>query len=179
MYGRILGAAVDDVLSAKMPAVSGPLKTAYGLADLPFRDVPARAQLERDGESKDDSRRWRAQRMLAILDSGRPLPDHYSYPIQVWRFGSTLKFIALGGEVVSDYCLRLKRQYGFHDTWVAGYSNDVFGYVGSRRVLEEGGYEGGDANTNFPGPFSAAVEETIVEKTAALMRQAGGEGDGK
>jgi neutral ceramidase len=72
---------------------------------------------------------------------------------------------------VSDYSLRLKRQYGFDDTWVAAYSNDVFGYVGSRRVIEEGGYEGGEANTNFPGPFSAAVEEIIIEKAGDLMRQ--------
>jgi len=179
MYGQILGAAVDDVLSAKMSAVSGPLKTVYGLVDLPFREVPTRAQLERDVQSTENYRRWRAKRMLAILDGGRPLPDRYSYPIQLWRFGSTLKFIALGGEVVSDYCLRLKRQYGFDDTWVAGYSNDVFGYVGSRRVIDEGGYEGGDANTNFPGPFSRAVEEIIVEKTGALMRQLIGAGDGK
>ena len=109
--------------------------------------------------------------MLAILDSGKALPVHYSYPIQAWRFGSSLKFIALGGEVVSDYCLRLKQQYGFDDTWVTGYSNDVFGYVGSRRVIQEGGYEGGDANTNFPGPFSTAAEEIIIEKTGELMRQ--------
>jgi hypothetical protein len=38
-------------------------------------------------------------------------------------------------------------------------------------VLTEGGYEGGDANTNFPGPFSGAVEELIVEKALDLMRR--------
>jgi Neutral/alkaline non-lysosomal ceramidase, N-terminal len=172
MYGQILAAAVDGVLSGDMSPVAGPLKSAYGLVDLPFHDVPTRAQLELDVHSKDDYRRWGAQRMLAILNHGKPLPDHYAYPIEVWCFATDLKFIVLGGEVVSDYCLRLKRQYGFDDTWVAGYSNDVFGYVGSRRVIQEGGYEGGDANTNFPAPFSPAIEELIVEKTAQLMRRA-------
>jgi hypothetical protein len=51
--------------------------------------------------------------------------------------------------------------------------------VGSRRVLREGGYEGGDANTNFPGPFTGAVEELIVEKAGDLMRQVASEGDRK
>jgi hypothetical protein len=156
-YGRILGAAVDEVLAAKMAAVSGPLRTAFGAVDLPFRELPPRAQLERDLKSSEDYERWRAKRMLAILDRGERLPDHYADPIQVWRFGSGLKFIVLGGEVVSDYCLRLKRRYGFNDTWIAAYSNDVFGYVASGRVLAEGGYEGGNANTNFPAPFGAAV----------------------
>ena len=89
------------------------------------------------------------------------------------RFGvldGDLNLIVLGGEVVSDYSLRLKKQYGFENTWVAAYSNDVFGYVGSRRVIHEGGYEGGGANTNFPAPFSEAVEDLIVEKVGDLMR---------
>ena len=177
MYGQILAAAVDQVLSAKMSSVAGPMQTVFGMVDLPFAETPARAQLERDLKSLEDYRRWRAKRMLAILDGGKALPDHYAYPIQIWRFGPSLKLIALGGEVVSDYCLRLKRQYGFEDTWVAAYSNDVFGYVPSRRVLEEGGYEGGNANTNSPGPFGAAVEELIIEKTGDLMRQLTGKGD--
>ena len=50
----------------------------------------------------------------------------------------SLKLIALGGEVVADYSLRLKGQYGWDNTWVAGYSNDVFGYTPSARILREG-----------------------------------------
>ena len=42
-----------------------------------------------------------------------------------------------------DYALRLAREYPERRMWVAGYSNDVFGYVPSVRVLREGGYEGG------------------------------------
>lgn len=174
-YGRILAAAVDDALSRSMVPLTGPLQTAYGQVDLPFGEIPSRIRLEHDVKSTEDYRRWRAKRMLAILDHGRALPDHYADPVQVWRFGSGLSLIALGGEVVSDYALRLKRQYGFDNTWVAAYSNDVFGYVGSRRVIEEGGYEGGDANTNFPAPFSPAVEDLIIQKTADLMRQTAGE----
>ena len=167
-YGQILGAAVEQVLAGDITSVSGPLRTAYGIADLPFQDLPSRAQLERDTTSKEDYRQWRAKRMLARLDRGEKLPDHYAEPVQVWRFGSGLTLIALGGEAVSDYSLRLKKQYGFDNTWVAAYSNDVFGYVGSRRVIHEGGYEGGDANTNFPAPFSEAVEDLIVQKVGEL-----------
>ena len=93
---------------------------------------------------------------------------HYAYPVQVWRFGKDLTFIALGGEVVVDYSLRLKAQHGWEDTWVAAYSNDVFAYVPSVRVLNEGGYE---AQGGEGGAFGAATEEIIVEKINALVQR--------
>ena len=63
----------------------------------------------------------------------------------MWTFGPDLMLVALGGEVVVDYALRLTREFHGRRVWVAGYSNDVFGYVPSVRVLREGGYDGGDA----------------------------------
>ena len=58
--------------------------------------------------------------------------------------------------------------------WVAGYSNDVFAYVPSRRVLLEGGYEAGDAMKYFTtvllhGPFAPDVEERLVKKVNELL----------
>ena len=54
--------------------------------------------------------------------------------VEVWKIGSDLLFITLGGEVVIDYALRLKEEFGAQRTWVAGYTNDVMAYVPSRRV---------------------------------------------
>jgi hypothetical protein len=58
--------------------------------------------------------------------------------------------------------------------WVAGYSNDVFAYVPSLRVLREGGYEGADAMIFYgrPGPFTEAVEELVVGEVRRLVRGA-------
>ena len=33
--------------------------------------------------------------------------------------------------MVVDYSLRFKAEYGWDTTWVAGYSNDVMGYIAS------------------------------------------------
>jgi len=76
---------------------------------------------------------------------------------------------------VVDYALRLRAQYGWDNTWVAAYSNDVFAYIPSLRVLKEGGYEGGGAMIPYgqPGPFGAAVEEIIVEEVAELVKRTG------
>ena len=153
MYGRILAASVDLVLHEEVGPVTGPLKTAFERVDIPFQTPPSRAELEKRLKDGDSDNRTQAERMLRVIERHGKLPASYPDPIQVWQFGPTLKFIALGGESVVDYSLRLKEQYGWEDTWVAAYSNDVFAYVPSVRVLKEGGYEarGGDG-----GPFSAA-----------------------
>jgi hypothetical protein len=50
---------------------------------------------------------------------------------------------------------------------VAAYANDVVGYIASVRVLQEGGYENGEAyyGSTFPTPLAADIE-SIVVKTA-------------
>jgi len=80
---------------------------------------------------------------------------------------------AIAGEVVVDYSLRLKRELTGTPLWVMGYSNDVFGYLPSLRVLQEGGYEGGGAmsGTSFPGPFAPSVEKLVVGAVHELNSQ--------
>ena len=146
MYGRILATSVDLVLHSKMKPVAGPLRAAFERVDIPFEKAPATSELRSRLKHTDSNIRTQAERMLRVLERDGKLPGHYGYPIQVWQFGPNLKFIALGGEAVVDYSLRLKGEHGWEDTWVAAYCNDVFGYVPSARVLKEGGYEaqGGD-----------------------------------
>jgi neutral ceramidase len=73
---------------------------------------------------------------------------------------------------VVDYSLRLRAVYGWDKTWIASYSNDVFAYIPSLRVLKEGGYEGADAMIPYgqPGPFAPPVEETIVHTVDRLVK---------
>lgn len=170
-YGETIAAAVDQVLQAKMRAVGGPLTVAFMSVNLPFQTPPSRAEFESRTHSENALLRRHAELMLHILDQKGKLPDHHSYPIEVWQFGKDLTFIALGGEVVVDYSLRFKREYGFDNLWVAGYTNDVFAYIPSRRVLKEGGYEGGGAMIAYgqPAPFSSDVEEIIARGVGSLM----------
>ena len=101
------------------------------------------------------------------------LPKSQKMPVQVWRFGKDLTLVTLGGEVVVDYALRLRREHPDDHVWPIGYANDVFGYVPSRRVLDEGGYEGGGALLYYgrPGPFDATVEDRIFASLDRLLRR--------
>jgi len=166
MYGKILAAAVDITLHGKMRPVAGPLSAALQTAEVPFRN-PSRESLEARAKGTDSRDRARAETMLRTIGREGKLPPSYAYAVQVLQFGRDLKLIALAGEVVVDYALRLKAQFGWEDTWVAGYSNDYCAYIPSLRVMKEGGYE---TEGGVGGKFGAASEETIVEKVAELVK---------
>jgi hypothetical protein len=161
---------VDRLTIAEFTPVKGALNTAFETVKVKFAAPPTRKQLEERLQHPHESFRWHASQMLRILDRDGKLPSDYPYPVQVWQFGSDLTLIALGGEVVVDYSLRLKKELGPGNVWVAGYSNDVFAYIPSLRVLEEGGYEGADSMIYYvkPGPFAPSIEETIVGKVHEL-----------
>ena len=174
-YGRILAFAVDLVLDGEMAPVRGPLKTAFERVAIPFSKPPSRLELEGRVRRETGSRQRHARFLLERIEREGRLPESYPYPIQVWQFGEDLTLIHLAGEVVVDYSLRLREAHGWDTVWVAGYSNEVFAYIPSLRVLKEGGYEGAGAMVGYgqSGPFRAPVEEIIVEKVDELVRRTG------
>jgi len=173
-HGSELAVAVDKALGNSLQPIGGPLRASFERVNLEFAPAPSREELSKRLEDKNQYVARHAREMLAILDHEGKLPANYPYPIQVWQFGKDLTWIALGGEVVVDYDLRLKQIFGAYRLWVSGYSNDVMGYIPSLRVLKEGGYEGGGAMIYYvrPGPWSDAVEDTIIHATERLVESA-------
>ena len=141
MHGRSLATSVEAALETNQGTlrhqrpIDGAIQVAMGTVELEFSD-PAR--------------------------------DDFPYPVQVIRLGNDLMLVALGNEVVVDYSLRLKRELTQEDgpaIWVAGYSNVYAGYVPSRRVLLEGGYEARSR------PWKPELEERIIKQVHTLVGQ--------
>ena len=68
-----------------------------------------------------------------------------------------------------------KAEYG-RNTWVLGYADDMISYIPSRRVWEEGGYEGGSNLYEYGRPalrWSSDVEDRIVESVRKLTKETG------
>lgn len=172
-YGRRLADAVNDVLADPPNRISGELSTEYELVDLPFSRLPSREELERHAAGEDLFERLRAEWLLARIAEEGPLEESYPYPIQIWRLGPGLTWLGLGGEPVVDYSLKLKEALGRSSTWVAAYCNDVMGYIPTRRVLAEGGYEPINSVVFYglPSPWDSSVEERIMERIRALTHQ--------
>jgi len=183
-YGKQLAGTVQNVLAGPMQTLSGNLSASYGEVEIGFAHVPDKAELEKDAANSDKFIAARAKLMLLGLEAGRPVRTSYPYPVGMWKLGSNqegqgLTWIFLGGEVVVDFALRLP--HDLHPqpvtgtaqgpaTWIAGYSNDVMAYIPSRRVLNEGGYEGATAMIYYglPSAWAGDVEEKIV---AEVVRQ--------
>jgi hypothetical protein len=171
-HGSTLAMAVKAGLLGPIRPIEGQLHTALESVELEFAAPPTRAELETLQQSKVEYSQRRAKALLKQLEEPGGIPTTYPYLIQVARIGDQILMVALSGEVVVDYSLRLKQDLkSSANVWVAGYSNDVFGYVPSLRVLKEGGYEGGGAMqfTTLPGPFAPSVEERIVGKVVELV----------
>jgi hypothetical protein len=170
-HGDELAKSVEQVLSGAMPPVNGQIKSVLGIVMIPFAPTPTKAEWQARLKDQNTFRRHHAQRWLAKLERDGKILSEYPYTVQVLQIGD-LKLIALAGEVVTDYSLRLKREFG-GNTWVAGYSNDLCSYIPSARMFAEGGYEVVESMIYYdlPGPYTPAIEEKIIGKVHELDRQ--------
>lgn len=170
-YGKRIAEAVDRALEGVLTSIQPTLSVRYQEASLPFDTLPTPEALRVAAAGKDRYAASHARSMLEQLNHGGKLPESYPYPMAVWKFGQELEWISLGGEVVVDYSLRLKQEWG-PKTWVSAYSHDVMAYVPSRRVWEEGGYEGGGSMIYYglPTRWAGDVEKHIMGALESLRR---------
>ena len=165
-HGDALGAEVCRVMEGPMQPVHGPLRAELARVDLPMKPAPPREQLEQLAKGPF----WQshnARRILEAQQRGATIPTHYRAPLALWQFGDDLTLVAISGEVVSDYVPLVAETIGPERLWVAGYSNQVFGYLPSAKVVEEGGYETLGLVSAHVGWFSADVEQVLL----AAIRQ--------
>jgi hypothetical protein len=168
-HGDELGEAVKLVLDHPtwLKSVIGPLRTAFAETAIRFAGPTDRASYEKRLNDSNQGRRGHARRMIEAIDGSQPIRAEYpNYSVQAIALGDRLTLIALSGEVVVDYAIRLQKELGREGRalWVAAYANDVIGYIPSVRILKEGGYEGGEAfyGSTWPLPLAEDVETVIV-----------------
>lgn len=165
-YGRKLATAVQQVLDRPMKPVRGGLTMRYREIDLSYAPLPTREDWQQESQSTTTYIAARAKLMLQELDAGKPIPTTYPYPVASWLIGDEVEWVQLGGEVVVDYAIRIKRERPGRGTWVAGYANDVMAYIPSVRVLREGRYEGRDSMPLYGRPtvWSDQIESLIMDE---------------
>jgi hypothetical protein len=173
LHGQTLFLAVEAALNAYPKPLQPGLQAILEKVPLTYLSVPSRDELVKQAASKNITESENAQVLLEWLDRDGSLPADYSYPVQLIKFGNALSMVVLASEVVVDYSLRLKRELP-GPTWVSAYCNDFLGYIPSRRIWQEGGYEGGESLTfssatlyrgaAHPGIWRQDIEEIIVSK---------------
>jgi hypothetical protein len=173
LHGRSLGDEVLRVLQTKLQPIRGSLRTVQREAELPLAPALSREQIEALARDGSGWRQFVARKMRDELRAGEKLPPDYKAPVAVWQFGEDLTLVALPGEIVVDYVPMLETALGSQRLWIAAYSNDVFGYLPSAKVIEEGGYETRGLYAGGVGFFSMKAQDVLVKSAVELAREAG------
>lgn len=169
-HARALATMVGQLLNGDTKALAVAPQAKFESVLLPFQTLPTKEEWQKRA-AEGGIVGYHARKNLDRLARGESLPTEIRYPIQSWSFGDRLVMVFLGGEVVVDYALRMKQRYDADRLWITAYANDVPGYIPSRRILNEGGYE---AETSLwyydrPARFSPVIEDQIHEVVASLV----------
>ncbi len=169
-HGGDIAWEADRLLGTPGRPLPGRIRCRLVHAALPYDTLPAREAWMATAEQRDATG-YHARKWIARMDNGEAIPDALSYPVQGWSFGDELAIVFLAGEVVADYAFRLRRMYDPARLWIGAYANDFPGYIPSRRIWKEGGYEAGDATVYFglPNRFAEDVEERVVETVQRVI----------
>ena len=169
--GNAIAIAVNELLRQPLTPLGQKLSCRVKPIALPYDTLPTREQWTARAQSTNQCIAYHAKKNLSRLDRGEKLPTQLPYRLQAWNFGNELAMVFLPGEVVVDYSLRLKREYDPKRLWVNAYANDVPGYIPSKRVWREGGYEGGDAMIYYDRPtrLTEGTEELIIAAVHELL----------
>jgi neutral ceramidase len=170
-HGKTLGQEVCRVLQGSCRPIRGPLRCAFGEALLPLQRY-SREELQRMAASGPSWQTGNAKAIFAKLERGEKISTTYAAPVAVWQFGEDLTLVGLSGEVVVDYVGLLERAIGPLQLWIAAYCNDVFGYLPSARVLQEGGYECRGLYTT-EGWFAPNAQDILAVKVRELASSVG------
>jgi hypothetical protein len=177
-HGEELAAAVKFVLDrpASLMSLAGALRTAFAETTIHFAGPTDRASYENRLKDPNRGRSQHAKRMINSIAQGQPVRTEYpNYAVHAFAFGDQLTVLALSGEVVVDYAMRLQTELGGNGRtlWVAAYANDVVGYIPSVRVLKEGGYEAGDAfyGSTWPTPLAEDIETIVVTAAREVVKK--------
>ncbi len=175
-HGKSVADEVDRLLATTLqPINKAPVGTLKKI-QLPFDHIPDTKELietlkyigAKGPEADKNFERAKGHNAEVDLERvvrGIPLDTSLTYPVQSWVFGDKLAMVFLGGEVLVDYSLRLRKELGTERLWINAYSNDVKAYIPSRRVIREGGYEvyGNMYLYDHPAHFSESIEELVVK----------------
>lgn len=161
-HGRALATEVSRLAGGALEALPSVPSASHKRLFLPFQPLPTREEWEKRAQQPGIVG-YHARKNLGRLDRGETLPTRWPYIVQTWVFGDRLAMVFLAGEVVVDYSLRLKQEFDPARLWITGYANDVPGYIPSRRILAEGGYEAEQSLWYYdrPARFAGEIEDFI------------------
>ena len=168
-FGTALGETVMQVISQRsLRSITPALGGEKIEVSLPLVHRPNAEELQQKLTSESPIQRAWARQIIAAGDRSEP-----RLTLQRLDLGRELTFIALGGEVCSDYGRLIKRLGAARTVLPVGYSNGLTAYIPSARMFAEGGYEVDESTLYYglPAPFSPEIESHIITSVKSLLSQ--------
>jgi len=159
---KLAKAVLAHLEKEPMVPLDGQLATSLATGQLSYGERWSREEIEREAYTGSKKRyyTWVARQFLALPDDSRS----FRYDVQVWKLGNRLTVFAMEGEVCSPWGPMLRSMARTEQAMVVGYANNVDAYIPDKRIVREGGYEGGDAQKYFlPGPFTENIDSEIKQ----------------
>ena len=171
---RIAHEVMQSRPSATLVNTEG-LRTTSEFHHLPYAELPDEDTFRDKAENHTNPlhRHW-ASEMLKLSEAGG-LPSSCPQEIQVVQFNEEMQAVFLGGEVLAEIGLHIKRALQPTTTITVAYSNGLIAYVPSKETYDLGGYEVDGSHFYFlrPAPFAKEIEDLIVTKTVDIVKKAG------
>lgn len=170
-HGEHIAAEVARMLAKdKLSKLSKPPMVTHQEIQLPLEEPKEREHWEQEVK-RGGFHGELGKAMIRQLDTKGAIETEVAYPIHTWQFGPELAMVFLPGEVVVDYAVRLNRELDWRRLWITAWANDMPGYVPSRRILREGGYEADFSQVYYekPGRYRPEVENLVVGTVRNLL----------
>ncbi|MEO7599038.1 MAG: neutral/alkaline non-lysosomal ceramidase N-terminal domain-containing protein [Opitutus sp.] len=170
-HGETIAREVERVLAGALQRLGALTSAQYREVPLALDRAVSRDELQERSASRQVSAAYAATQFLRRLDAGMALPTSLPLPVQTWSFGQDLTMVFLGGEVVADYALRLRRELDGRRLWINAYSNSVPSYIPSHRMYAEGGYEVDGSMDYYAWPcrLAAGTEDELIAAVRELV----------
>ena len=107
------------------------------------------------------------------LDSIRTQANHSNVEFQLIQLSDNVMLIGVGAEIVSDYAIKLRKDYPEVNILPVGCLGSVFGYWPTKKMIKEKGYEvtGFLNGFSLKGKFRGNVEQTFNETIKHLFKK--------
>ena len=169
-HGEAIAAGVAEQMKKGLKKLAAIPSIGQRTINLPLEKPAGRAQWEETAK-RSDFHGYQAKLMLEQLKAKGKIQEVVPYTISTWRFNRDLALVFLPGEVVVDYAVRLKTELDYSRLWLNAWCNDMPGYIPSRRVLKEGGYEADFSQVYYalPGRYKPDVEDLVIDTVRDLL----------
>ncbi len=171
-HGKTIAGEVTRVLAGKTTQLNMNPTVVSKNIRLPLAEPPPQEVWEHRAKHSSGFERQLAKLILKRIREHGEVPSTVDYPISICTFGNDLLIVFLGGEVVVDYALKLSSVLDWDRLWVTAWTNAMPGYIPSKRILAEGGYEADFSQVYYgqPARYSEQVERVLLD---AIVKLAG------